>query len=222
MDVNIKQVTGVDPPIPLAPVEISSIDVIKRIEQIAPVAVHVKELNQIDPLTVESLRVDAARNIEPLRIDRLNVSHLPMVNLSLSTLPQVDINIRRIPPLEVSLHQEFELPSRYMMHARILGIELARLEIHGTTRVVPRDCARREVSRVHEQSFPDVAAAGNPASTMPAAVVPTAGVARIIAALASVAGSAVAGAAALTNALSPGQPQFRYDIGGPSTLSAGD
>jgi hypothetical protein len=238
MDVNIKQVTGVDPPIPLAPVEISSIDVIKRIEQIAPVAVHVKELNQIDPLTVESLRVDAARNIEPLRIDRLNVSHLPMVNLSLSTLPQVDINIRRIPPLEVSLHQEFELPSRYMMHARILGIELARLEIHGTTRVVPRDCARREVSRVHEQSFPEVAAAGNPAiptlrletcavaetrpSTMPAAMVPTAGVARIIAALASVAGSAVAGAAALTNALSPGQPQFRYDIGGPSTLSAGE
>jgi len=243
MDVNIKEVSGVNP-VPLQPIEISAIDVIKRIEQIAPAAVHIKELNQIDPLTVESLRVDAARNIEPLRIDRLNVSHLPMVNLSLSTLPQVDINVRRIPPLEVSLHQEFELPSRYMVHTRILGIELARLEIHGTTRVVPRDCARRETSHEHERSFPEVAAAGNPAiptqrletcavaetrpATVPAAVVPTAWLARAIATVASVAGAAVSAGAALSGSLSAGQPQFRYGIGGPpppdggpSTLSSG-
>lgn len=208
----------------ISAVTIKSIDEIKKIDQIAPAAVHIKELNQIDPLTVESLRVDAARNIEPLKIDRLNVTHLPMVNLSLATLPQVDINIRRIPPLEVSLHQEFELPSRYTMHTRILGIELARLEIHGTTRVVPRDCARREVAHEHQRSFPEVAAAGNPAiptrrletcavaetrpSTVPAAIVPTAWLARAIAAVASVAGSAVA------TSLSAGQPRFRYGIGG--------
>lgn len=243
VDVNIKQVTGVDP-IPLQPVEISSIDVVKRIEQIAPAAVHIKELNQIDPLTVESLRVDAVRKIEPLRIDRLNVTHLPMVNLSLSTLPQVDINLRRMPPLEVTVHQQFELPSRYMVHTRILGVELARLEIHGCTRVVPCDCARRETSHEHERSFPDVAAAGNPAiptqrlstcavaetlpATVPAAVVPTASMARVIAAIANLAGAAVSAGAALSASLSAGQRHFCYGIGGPaspadgsSTLSTG-
>jgi hypothetical protein len=244
MDVNIKQVTGVDP-IPLQPVEISSIDVIKRIEQIAPAAVHIKELNQIDPLTVESLRVDAARNIEPLRVDRLNVTHLPMVNLSLGTLPQVDINLRRAPPLEIGLHQEFDLSSRYMVHTRILGVELARLEIHGSTRVRPRDCARRETSHEHERSFPDVAAAGNPAiptrrvescavvetrtADAPAAIVPTAGLASVLAAAGNLARAAVSAGSTISSTLSAGAPRFNYSVGrampagdGSSSLSAGD
>jgi hypothetical protein len=38
-----------------------------------------------------------------------------------------------------------------------------RMELGGTTTIVPRDCARREQSQSHERSFPDVAAAGNPA-----------------------------------------------------------
>jgi hypothetical protein len=136
---------------------------IESIQKIAPAAVHIKEVNQIDPLTVESLRVDSVRNVEPLNVDRLNVTRLPMVNLSLTRMPTMDLNIRRMPPLAIGLHQEFELPSKYTIHTRLLGFEIIRFDIHGSSRLVPRERARREQSHTHERSFPDVAAVGNPA-----------------------------------------------------------
>jgi len=165
MDIDIKSATGIDP------IHIASIDDIKKIapitvasvQKIAPAAVHIKELNHIDPLTVESLRVDSVRNLEPLNVDRLNVTHLPMVNLSLARMPTMDLNVRRMPPLAVGLHQEFDLPSKYTIHTRLLGFEIVRFDIHGSSRLVPRERARREQSHNHERSFPDVAAVGNPA-----------------------------------------------------------
>jgi hypothetical protein len=63
----------------------------------------------------------------------------------------------------IALQQQLELTSSYTMRARLLGLDVMRMEIQGKTKVVPRDCARREQSRSHERSFPDVAAAGNPA-----------------------------------------------------------
>ena len=164
MNVDIKQVTGVDP-IPLQPLTINPVTIasIKQVEKIAPAAVHIKELNQIAPISVNSLRVDHIRHVDPLRVERFNVTHLPIVNLSLSQLPALDLNVRRVPPVTIALGQQFEPPSRYTMRAKILGLELMRIEIDGRTGIVPKDCARREQSRSHERSFPDVAAAGNPA-----------------------------------------------------------
>ncbi len=165
MDVNIQQVTGVDP-IPIgevdniAPVTIAAIE---KVQNIAPVAVHIKELNQVEPLLVESLRVDRVREIDPLHVDRLNVTRLPVVNLSVSRVPGVELDVRRIPPLAIGIHQMFELPSQYTARARFLGLEVLRVEIAGKTRVLPRDCARREESHSHARSFGEVAAVGNPA-----------------------------------------------------------
>jgi hypothetical protein len=136
---------------------------IADVQKIAPVGVHIKELNQIAPLFVESLRVDHVRHIDPLRIERLNITQLPSVNLSLSQLPPLDLNVRHVPPVAIALQQQLELTSNYTMRARLLGLDVMRMEIQGKTKVVPRDCARREQSRSHERSFPDVAAAGNPA-----------------------------------------------------------
>ncbi|MGH7070272.1 MAG: hypothetical protein ACREFO_09680 [Acetobacteraceae bacterium] len=165
MDVNIKQVTGVDP-IPIgevdniAPVTIAAI---QQVDKIAPVAVHIKELNQVDPLLIESLRVDRVREIDPLNVDRLNVTRLPVVNLSVNQVPEVELEVRRIPPVTIGVHQSFELPSQYTARARFLGFEVLRVEIAGKTRILPRDCARREESHAHERSFAEVAADGNPA-----------------------------------------------------------
>lgn len=165
MDVNIKQVTGVDP-IPIgevdniAPVTIAAVE---KVQNIAPVAVHIKELNQVEPLLVESLRVDRVREIDPLHVDRLNVTRLPVVNLSVSRVPGVELDVRRIPPVAIGIHQMFELPSHYTARARFLGLEVLRVEIAGKTRVLPRDCARREESHSHERSFAEVAVVGNPA-----------------------------------------------------------
>jgi hypothetical protein len=136
---------------------------IADVQKVAPIGVHIKELNQIAPLLVESLRVDHVRHIDPLRIERLNITQLPSVNLSLSQLPPLDLNVRHVPPVAIALQQQLELMSSYTMRARLLGLDLMRMEIQGKTKVVPHDCARREQSRSHERSFPDVAAAGNPA-----------------------------------------------------------
>jgi hypothetical protein len=130
---------------------------------IRPMAVHLKELNQVAPLSVESLRVDHVRHVDPLQIDQLNITSLPTVNLTMSQLPALDINVRRVPPVSVALHQQFEMCSDYSMTARILGLPLMRLSLSGRTTITPKDCARREQSRSHERSFPDVAALGNPA-----------------------------------------------------------
>lgn len=157
MDIDVKSAQGIEA------LKIERIGRIERIEKIAPAAVHIKELNQIDPLTVESLRVDSVKNLEPLAVDRLNVTHMPMMNLALSRMPALDVGIRRMPPLAIGLHQEFELPSHYTIHARLLGFEVMRFEIHGASRLVPQGRARREQSHSHERSYPDVAAVGNPA-----------------------------------------------------------
>ena len=154
-DINIKQVHNIDP-VDINPLTIKPLT-------ITPVAVHLKELNQVAPLSVESLRVDQVRHIDPLQIDQLNITSLPTVNLTMSHMPALDINVRRVPPVSVALHQQFEMCSDYAMTARILGLPLMRLSLSGRTTITPKDCARREQSRSHERSFPDVAALGNPA-----------------------------------------------------------
>jgi hypothetical protein len=171
MDVQITNQIGNDAPIAIDPVNITgvhnidplTIETIHRVEQVAPIAVHLKELNQIDPFTIESLRVDYVGQIDPLRVDRLNVTQLPMVNLSVSQVPEVAIGVSRMPPIAVSLQQSFEMPSDYTARAQILGFEFLRIKLTGTTRIVPRDCARREQAHTQDRSFPEVAAAGNPA-----------------------------------------------------------
>ncbi|GJL69919.1 MAG: hypothetical protein NPIRA06_25540 [Nitrospirales bacterium] len=161
-DIKIKEAKNLDK---LRISELSNVDplVISEVRHIAPAAVHIKELNHIDPLTIESLRIDEIRNLDPIRVEQFNVTNLPTVNLSLRQLPAVDMNIRRLPPVSIGLHQDFCLPSSYTLRARLLGIEFLRLNLDGRTMISPRDTVRREQSRTHPQSFPQVATAGNPA-----------------------------------------------------------
>jgi hypothetical protein len=161
VDVDVEKVKNIDP---IRIAEVKNIDpvTIAKVQQIAPAAVHIKELNHIDPLLIESLRIDRVRNIDPVQVEKFNVTHIPTVNLSVSRVPQVDLNLRRIPPVAIAVQQCFDLPSRYTIHTRFLGFEVARLEVHGETKVIPRDRYRREQAHAHERSFPAVAAAGNP------------------------------------------------------------
>jgi hypothetical protein len=160
-DVDVKSVKNIDPLV------IKEIDAVKNIEplqiaKIAPAAIHVKELNHIDPISVDSLRVDEVRNLEPVKIEQFDVTTLPTVNLSLGEIPELDLNVRRMPPLAVGVHQAFVLPSEYLVRARLFGFEVLRLHVTGQTHVHPRDEAPREVSASHERSFREVAAVGNP------------------------------------------------------------
>jgi hypothetical protein len=134
-----------------------------RIAKIAPAAVHVKELNHVDPLTIESLRIDEVTHIDPVKVDRFDVTSLPTVNLTLGEAPELDLNLRQIPPFAIGLHQDFVLPSEYCIRARLLGFEFLRLHVTGRTVMRARDQVRREVSSSHERSFREVAAVGNPA-----------------------------------------------------------
>lgn len=163
MDIDLKS-THYTEALPVAPLTIKPLT-------ITPVAVHLKELNQVAPLSVDSLRIDRVSHVAPLQIDQLNVTGLPTVNLTMSQLPALDINVRRVPPVAVAIQQQFELCSNYAMTARLLGLPLMSLAMTGRTTITPRDCARREQSRSHERSFPDVAALGNPA--IPSRAVPT-------------------------------------------------
>ena len=162
IDVNIDEVNSISP-VPISQVDNIAPVTIARISEIAPAAIHVKELNQIDPLTVESLCVDRVTNLDPLHVDRLNVTRLPVVNLSVNQVPEVALGINRLPPVAIAIQQSFDMPSDYTARAQLLGFEVLRVRLTGTTRVVPRDCARREQAHTHDRSFPDVAAAGNPA-----------------------------------------------------------
>jgi hypothetical protein len=164
-DVNIKEVDNISAVTiaaiqSIAPVEISSID---KIEKIAPVAVHIKEVNQIAPLLVESLRIDRVREIDPLSVDRLNVTRLPVVNLSVNQVPEIAISVSQLPSIAIAVQQCFDMPSDYTARARFLGFEVLRIHLSGQTRVIPRDRARREQAHTPDRSFPLVAAAGNPA-----------------------------------------------------------
>lgn len=158
-DVKVKEVKNIDA---LRVSQLTGVEPL-RIGQIAPAAVHIKEVNHIDPISVESLRIDEVQNIEPLRIERLDVTGVPPLNLSVRQVPAVDLNVRRVPPVSLGLHQDFVLPSNYTVHAKVLGVELVRLQIHGRTNLKPRDRVRRESAQTHERSFPDVASVGNPA-----------------------------------------------------------
>lgn len=139
---------------------IKSIDKVKSIE---PVAVHLKELNHIDPLSIDALHVSEVKNIEPLQIARFNVTNLPMVNLSVQKLPDVGLHLKTLPPVSIGLHQDFRMPSSYTLHARLLGIEVLRLQLHGETVLQPRERARREQARGDHRSYPTPSTAGNPA-----------------------------------------------------------
>ncbi len=145
---HIKEATGIEP---------------LRISEIAPAAVHIKELNHIDPITLEPLRVNEVKNIDPISVEKFNVTHLPTVNLSVRQLPALDMNVKRIPPCSVGFHQDIHIPSNYTVRARLLGFEIFRLNMNGHTMLVPKDKARREQSKTHEKSFPEVASIGNPA-----------------------------------------------------------
>lgn len=136
---------------------------IARVADIAPVAVHLKEVNHVDPLTIEALHIDEVRNIDPIRVTEFNVTRLPTLNLTVRQLPAVDFNVRRMPPLTVGLSQEVSLPSTYTVRARLLGFEVLRINVDGHTGLLPQERARREQVRTHARSFPEVAAAGNPA-----------------------------------------------------------
>jgi hypothetical protein len=200
-DVNIKELRNIDP-VTIRDIQHVAPLTIADIQHAAPIAVHLKELNQIAPLFVESLRVDHVRHIDPLRIDRLNITQFPSLNLALSSLPSLDINVRRVPPIAVALQQQLNLNSSYTMVARVLGFPLMRMEIAGTTQVTPRDCARREQSRSHERSFPEVAAAGNPA--IPSRNIETC--------TRSVTRCAPAQQQALQRPLRAGAPRFHYSL----------
>lgn len=136
---------------------------INKVRNIEPVAVHLKEVNHIDPLSIDALHVSEVKNIEPLQIAKFNVTNLPMVNVSLQKLPEVGINIKTLPPISVGTHQDFCIPSSYTLHARLLGIEVARLQLNGQTSIVPKDRARREQARADNKSYPAPGVAGNPA-----------------------------------------------------------
>jgi hypothetical protein len=161
-DVDVKQVKNIDPVTIKSIDQVTNIDPL-RIAKIAPAAVHVKELNHIDPISIDSLRVDEMRNIDPFRIERFDVTTLPTVNLSIGDAPSLDLNIRRIPPLAIGLGQNLVLPSEYQVRARLLGLEILRVHITGRTMLRPCDEPRRETSKSHERSQREVAAVGNPA-----------------------------------------------------------
>src|ERR1700722_17339368 len=108
---------------------------VAAVQKIAPVGVHIKELNQIAPLQVESLRVDHVRHIDPLRIERLDITRLPSVNITMSQLPTLDLNVRRVPPVAIAIQQQFEMNSNYMITARVLGLPLLRMALQGQTKI---------------------------------------------------------------------------------------
>jgi hypothetical protein len=136
---------------------------LQSVQNIAPVAVHLKELNHIDPISVESLVVSEVRNIEPLNIEKLNVTNLPQINMALRQLPPVELNIRDLPAVSIGLHQILEMPSNYQLRAQFLGFELFRINLSGRTRITPTERFRQEQQRADNRSFPKVATAGNPA-----------------------------------------------------------
>jgi hypothetical protein len=136
---------------------------INALQNIGPIAAHIKEVNHIDPLSVESLFVSQVRNIEPLHIAKFNVTNLPLVNLALRQIPAVELNVGRLPAVSLGTHQVFDLPSNYMVRAQFLGFELFRIQLSGRTRIEPQERFRREQERADNRSFPAVATAGNPA-----------------------------------------------------------
>ena len=161
-DIDINRVKDIDP---IRIRELSNIDPLRidRVRNIEPVAVHIKEVNHIDPLSIEALHVTEIRNIDPIRVEQFQVTHLPTVNMAVRQLPPVDMSVRQWPAVSVGTHQHFDVPSSYTMRARLLGFEFLRLHLSGRTAVVPRERHPQEVARSPHQSYARPATAGNPA-----------------------------------------------------------
>lgn len=158
VDVNVKEVKFKE----RDKLYIAKIGSIDQIKNIAPAAVHIKEVNHIDPLSIESLSVSEVKNLDPIRIEQLDVTNIPTVNLSVRQVPTVDLNMRRLPPVSVGLHQNMSLPSNYTVRGKLLGFELFRFYIDGFTSLIPKQQFRQEQSKHHNQSFTTIATAGNP------------------------------------------------------------
>ena len=163
MDVDVESIRDIEP-IRIDPdhntVKVESIG---SVENIHPVAAHIKEVNHIDPFSIEALHISDVKNIEPINIDRFSVTNLPTVNLSVRPLPAVDMNVRRLPPVSIGTHQDFHIPSNYTVRARFFGIEFFRVHLNGDTMIFPKERYRREQARTPNRSFPLTATAGNPA-----------------------------------------------------------
>lgn len=155
-DVQVEHVKGVE-------VEHVKDVEIEHVRHISPVAVHLKEINNIDPVSVDAFNVTEIRNVEPFRVREFNVTNLPNVNISLRQLPAVEMNVRRLPPVSVGLHQNFHIPSDYLVRMQFLGFEFLRVALNGQSQIVPCERHRREQARAHDRSFPQPATAGNPA-----------------------------------------------------------
>lgn len=147
----------VDQPVTLHTLDIGSVN------HIAPLATHIKEVNHIDPLTIEPLQISGVDNISPLRVEQFEVTHLPAVQLHVRQLPTIDVGLRRLPPVSLGLSQDYVLESGYELRGRLLGFEVFRVGVQGNSTLKPRDHFRREQRSTHNQSFPSVALAGNPA-----------------------------------------------------------
>ena len=136
---------------------------LQQVEKIAPIAAHIKEVNNIAPLTIDHLRINEIRNLEPIAISKFNVTHLPTVNLALRQMPTLDMNVRKLPPVSVGFYQDFCVPSDYTVRAQLFGVEFLRVNLNGTTHLKPGQQHRQEQSRNLNRSFPETAAGGNPA-----------------------------------------------------------
>ncbi|MCK6586294.1 MAG: hypothetical protein HUU21_11630 [Polyangiaceae bacterium] len=143
-------------------IAVDSMDAL-RIKSVAPVAAHIKEIDKVAPLSIETAKIDGISNIDALRVTTFDITNLPAMNLSLRQLPQVDLNLRQLPALSVGTHQRFTVPSSYTLRAHVLGFEVLRVQIEGATHVLPEERARRELSRTPDRSQPIPATAGNPA-----------------------------------------------------------
>ena len=166
MDVDIKSSVPLPVSQIIEPITIQEIiEPIKigQVQNIAPVAAHIKEVNHIDPISIDALHVTEVKNIEPINVEKFNVTNLPMVNVSLRQMPPVEMALRRLPPLSVGTHQSFEIPSHYTLRARLFGIEFFRVLLNGHSTIVPIERYRQEQERSPERSFPLTATAGNPA-----------------------------------------------------------
>jgi hypothetical protein len=172
-DIKVKQVKDVEVE-HVKDVEVEHVkDVeVEHVKNIGPIAAHIKEVNNIDPLSVDAFNVTQVTNIDPLRVREFNVTNLPTVNVCLRQLPPLEMNLRRLAPLSVGFHQDFHIPSDYSVRLHFLGLEVARVAVQGQTRLIPREKYRREQARTHERSFPQPAVAGNPA--IPSHLHPTA------------------------------------------------
>ncbi len=134
-----------------------------NLRNVAPLAAHIKEINNIDPFTVDAFHVNEIKNIEPINIARFNVTDLPLMNMAVRQLPDVNFNVRKLPAVSVGTHQNFEIPSSYTLRAQLMGIEFLRLHLNGQTSVIPREKFRREKGKVDNRSYAVPATAGNPA-----------------------------------------------------------